>query len=79
MFTQTDLARRPGAQVEHQDRYRVPKPGTLPWENASEEHRQFVAAIMDRLRQRATERRVLAKPVFQDFDKYELPTVPKFA
>ena len=69
VFTQSNLEKQPGKFVESQDRYLVPKPGTMPWDNASEEHKTFVDSIMERLRQRAEQRRVLAKPVFQDFDK----------
>ncbi len=69
VFTYSNLEKNPGATVEHQDRYRVPKPGTLSWDDASPEHRAFVVSIMDRLRQRAEQRRVLAKPVFHDFDR----------
>ncbi len=69
VFTQTNLEKHPCHEVPPQDLFRVPKPGTMQWENASDEHKAFVDAIMDRLRQRAEQRRVLAKPIFQDFDK----------
>ena len=49
----------------------MPKPGTMDWQNASEEHMAEVERIMQRLRQRANQRRVLLKPNFQDFDRYE--------
>merc|ERR1712079_448789 len=42
----------------------------MDWSNASEDHSSFVEQIMEQLRQRANQRRVLAKPVFQDFDKH---------
>lgn len=51
------------------DTFRVPKPGTVDWENASSDHQNLFEQTMERLRQRLNQRRVLAKPVFQDFDK----------
>ena len=69
VFTQNNLEKHPGRQVEPQDRFHVPKPGTLQWSYATEDQKTFVDSIMERLRQRADQRRVLAKPVFQDFDR----------
>ena len=69
VFTQPGLEKVPDLQVPPQEIFRVPKPGTVDWKNASDDHRSLVDATMDRLRQRAEQRRVLAKPVFQDFDR----------
>ena len=69
VFTQNNLEKHPRRQVEPQERFHVPKPGTLQWEYATEDQKTFVDSIMERLRQRADQRRVLAKPVFQDFDR----------
>lgn len=69
MFTQPNLEKDPEIRVPAQEIFRVPKPGTVDWNCATEDHRSLYDATMDRLRQRAEQRRVLAKPVFQDFDK----------
>ena len=69
MFTQPNLEKMPNYQVPPQEIFRVPKAGTLDWNCASEEMHKEVDGIMERLRERANQRRILAKPVFQDFDK----------
>ena len=69
MFTQSNLEKNPCHQVPSTDIFLVPKPGTYDWAGASDEHRGSLTGIMDRLRQRANQRRVLMKPVFQDFDR----------
>ena len=69
VFTQLDLEKKPTQRVPPLEIFRVPKPGTVDWTFASEEHREFYNQIMDRLRARVNQRRVLVKPVFQDFDK----------
>jgi len=70
VFTQPGLEKAPDVQVPPQEIFRVPKPGTVDWLNAADDHRSLVDSTMDRLRQRAEQRRVLAKPVFQDFDRH---------
>ena len=42
----------------------------MDWKYASEDHNQLVEETLDRLRERADQRRVLLKPVFQDFDRH---------
>ncbi len=64
-----NLEKRPTAAVPNQNYFLVPKPGTMDWTFASEDHQSLVEETMMRLAQRANQRRVLAKPVFQDFDK----------
>lgn len=77
VFTQTNLEKDPELRVPPQEIFRVPKPGTIDWGCASEDHKSLYDATMDRLRQRADQRRVLAKPVFQDFDKHNNGHVTK--
>lgn len=72
VFTQPCLEKDPNYNVPPQEIFRVPKPGTVDWNQSSEDHRSIFDATMDRLRQRTNQRRVLTKPVFQDFDKYVL-------
>ncbi|XP_074647534.1 uncharacterized protein LOC141903328 [Tubulanus polymorphus] len=70
VFTQPNLEKNPCHVVPAQEIFRVPKPGTVDWRNASADHKDLFDQTMHRLKQRAAERRVLAKPVFQDFDKH---------
>lgn len=70
VFTQQQLEKHPTHVVHQQEVFLVPKPGTMDFDNASNDHQGFVEEIMERLRQRSNQRRVLAKPVFQDFDRH---------
>ncbi len=69
VFTTANLEKNPTAQVPPSEIFLTPKPGTMDWNKTSKEQAKFVEDIMERLRQRANQRRVLAKPVFQDFDR----------
>jgi hypothetical protein len=69
VFTQPNLEKDPDYNVPPQEIFRVPKPGTVNWDQSVEDHRSIFDATMDRLRQRTNQRRVLTKPVFQDFDR----------
>ncbi|XP_052771578.1 uncharacterized protein LOC128211160 [Mya arenaria] len=77
VFTQPNLEKVPDLQVPPQEIFRVPKPGTVDWNNASGDHMTLYGATMDRLKQRSDQRRVLAKPVFQDFDRHNNGHVTK--
>lgn len=70
VFTQPNLEKTPELRVPPSEIYRVPKPGTMDWGNASDDHRQLVDETLHRLRERADQCRVLLKPVFQDFDRH---------
>jgi hypothetical protein len=41
----------------------------MDWSNASDEHHAFFTDVMKRLKDRTNQRRVMVKPVFQDFDR----------
>ena len=69
VFTQSNLEKNPSHVVHKQEQFLVPKPGTMDFNFASDDHKDFLNQIMERLRARANQRRVLPKPVFQDFDK----------
>ena len=69
MFTQSGLETSPTAAVPPQEMFRVPKPGTIDWAEAEDCHKDLYEATMDRIRARVQQRRILLKPVFQDFDR----------
>ena len=69
VFTQAGLEHTPTAAVPPQEIFRVPKPGTADWTEASDNHCDLYEATMTRLRSRVEQRRILLKPVFQDFDR----------
>ncbi|XP_060063466.1 uncharacterized protein LOC132543930 [Ylistrum balloti] len=77
VFTQPGLEKEPTYQVPPMEMFRVPKPGTIDWAYATEDHKELFESTMERLRQRINQRRVLAKPVFQDFDKHNNGHVTK--
>ena len=70
VFTQPNLEKTPEHRVPPSEIFRVPKPGTVDWRHASDEHKQLVEETLARLRERADRRRVLLKPQFQDFDNH---------
>ncbi|KAK2184430.1 hypothetical protein NP493_266g02009 [Ridgeia piscesae] len=70
VFTQPGLEKDPTHQVPPSEMYLVPKPGTMQWEFASDEHHKLYNDTMTKWSERVKQRRVLVKPVFQDFDKH---------
>lgn len=71
VFTQPGLEKAPTYQVPKSEMFRVPKPGTVNWEGATQDHINLVAETMNRLQQKVNQRRILCKPCFQDFDRYK--------
>lgn len=71
VFTQEGLEKTPTFQVPRQEIFRVPKPGTVDWNEASEDHVHLYNETMNRIKQRVEHRRILMKPTFQDFDRSE--------
>ncbi|XP_071105662.1 EF-hand calcium-binding domain-containing protein 6-like [Haliotis cracherodii] len=70
VFTEPNLEKSPTYKVPPSEMFQVPKPGSISWESASDDHKSLYEETMERLRQRAGQRRLLAKPVFQDFDRH---------
>jgi len=70
VFTQEGLEKTPTAEVPRQELFRVPKPGTTDWNSASKDHIDLYNETMEHIRQRVAHRRILTKPVFQDFDRH---------
>lgn len=77
VFTQPGLEKAPTYQVPQSEVFRVPKPGTVNWEGASQDHLNLVAETMNRLQQKVNQRRILCKPCFQDFDRHNNGHVTK--
>ena len=48
----------------------LPKPGTVDWTQASEEHKALYDKTMENLRQQVQQKRMLIEPVFKDFDQW---------
>lgn len=70
VFTQAGLEKEPTSAVPPQEIFRVPKPGTVDWKDADPNHIDLYEETMSRIRSRVEQRRILLKPVFQDFDKH---------
>jgi Ca2+-binding EF-hand superfamily protein len=70
VFTQPNLEKTPTYQVPASEVFLAPKSGTMNWDKAQDHHKEAVDNILERIRSRAEIRRVLMKPVFQDFDKH---------
>ncbi|XP_077982616.1 uncharacterized protein LOC144437541 [Glandiceps talaboti] len=72
VFTQVEpnLEKTPTNEVPTQDTFLMDKPGTTNWNNVDGMVVSIVDNVMERMRQRAMQRRVLAKPCFQDFDRH---------
>ena len=71
VFTLPDLEKEPERKVPPLESFLLPKPGTLEeWDNAPKGVRDSLKATMARLRSKVLQRRMLAKPIFQDFDRH---------
>ena len=63
--------------VPKQETYLMKKPGTMDWGTATGDQQAIVDAAMDRMQQNVSQRRVLCKPCFQDFDLHNIGVVTK--
>jgi len=71
VFTQPELEKDPLKKVPPLETFVLPKEGAnIGWEHSSDNVKQWFEEAMVRMRSRAMQRRLLAKPVFQDFDKH---------
>ena len=79
VFTQPDLEKDPNAQLPPQENFVLPKEGTLvEWNKAKDEVKNSLDQVMTRMRSKASKRRILAKPVFQDFDLHNNGHVSRY-
>eukprot|EP00795_Rhopilema_esculentum_P008232 gene8232-14169_t len=77
VFTKRGLEKTPRYTVATSKEFVMQKPGTINWESTSAEKRQILDSAMSRMRETAKQRRVLAKPCFQDFDRHNKGYVTK--
>ena len=78
VFTEQGLEKNPTKQVAPLETFVLENEGTLvEWNRASEDVRNSLEEVMARMRSKATQRRLLAKPVFQDFDRHNNGHVTK--
>ena len=69
VFTRRGLEKTPTFSVPSSENYIMNKPGKINWETVNESRRDILDSVMARMRETAKQRRVLAKPCFQDFDR----------
>ena len=71
VFTQAGLEKSPTHVVPPHETFLLPKEGALSnWGTVPSEIKDVFDEAMHRMRSRALQRRILAKPCFQDFDKH---------
>ena len=69
VFTKRGLEKLPNYKVAPSNEFSMVKPGTMDWSSITSEKVQLFDSAMSRMREIAKQRRVLAKPCFQDFDR----------
>lgn len=69
MFTKRGLEKIPNYQVPPSKEFTLLKPGTVNWNQVPSGKMQLFDSAISRMREIAKQRRVLAKPCFQDFDR----------
>lgn len=71
VFTQPNLERHPTRTVPPFETFLLPQKGScVSWEAEPQQSRISYEEAMTRMHSRANQRRLLAKPVFQDFDQH---------
>ena len=70
MFTQRGLEKTPTAVLPAAETYHMPKPGTTQWDAVQTDKQKQFEQVMENMRLKTNQRRILAKPCFQDFDRY---------
>ena len=69
IFTKLNLEATPTYRVAHLDEFTVTRSGARDWTTVPDRDREILEGALMRLRERMSQRRELAKPCFQDFDK----------
>lgn len=70
VFTQFNLEKNPMLEVPPLESFLQPKPGSVNWSQASEEHKVFYEKTMENLRKHVHEKQILIEPTFKDFDHH---------
>ena len=69
MFTDPDLERAPTKKIASMTL--LPREGATLWEQTATDDQQLTLQVaVDRLAAQLDQRRLLARPYFQDFDRY---------
>ena len=69
MFTDPDLERAPTKKITSMTL--LPREGATLWEQTATDDQQLTLQVaIDRLAAQLDQRRLLARPYFQDFDRY---------
>ena len=68
VFTKRGLEKEPAYEVSPMETFQMARPGART-NLATMEQDQVLDGIMLRMRSKIQERRILCKPIFQDFDK----------
>lgn len=69
VFTRRGLEKTPTAVLPPAAAYHMPKRGTTDWSQVSAGEQEKFDQVMEKMRQKTNNRRILTKPCFQDFDK----------
>ena len=77
VFTRRGLEKTPKAVLQPVEDFLMPKPGTTNWQNEEEDKKEALNKVMQKMRQKTNQRRILTKPCFQDFDRHHIGYVTK--
>jgi Ca2+-binding EF-hand superfamily protein len=70
VFTKLNLEAMPTHRVTHPDDFTMTRYGARDWKVMSDRDKEVLEDALMRIRERMSQRRELAKPCFQDFDKH---------
>jgi len=77
VFTQRGLEKTPTAVLPPAETYHMPKPGATDWTTVNKDKQMELDDVMQKMRLKTNQRRILAKPCFQDFDRHNIGYVTR--
>jgi len=77
VFTKRGLEKLPSFKLPPSSEFTLVKPGTMDWNKTTNDKVELFDAAISRMREITKQRRVLAKPCFQDFDRHNRGYVTK--
>eukprot|EP00111_Clytia_hemisphaerica_P009000 TCONS_00026380-protein len=77
VFTQRGLEKTPTAVLPPAETYHMPKPGATDWTTVNKDKQMELDDVMQKMRWKTNQRRILAKPCFQDFDRHNIGYVTR--